>query len=157
MSRFCFVGGIIFIFLLPQFSSGQEQFQPNKSAANMIVLDGKIETEEWKNAVQVPLNYEVNPGNNSPAKKKTIGYITYTDTALYIGIHAFDDPQNIRASIRSRDDFSMYLQDDIVSVRFDTFADGRNNYILVANPFGSQFDVRAINAVTDEDRYDGSF
>jgi hypothetical protein len=51
----------------------------------------------------------------------------------------------------------MYRQDDIVSISFDTYADGRNNYILVANPFGSQFDVRAINAVSDEQRYDGSF
>lgn len=157
MLRFCSAIGIIFIFHISQFTSGQEQYHPDKTKDNTIILDGKIEVEEWKNATQIPLSFEVNPGNNSPAKKKTIGYITYTDTDLYIGIHAFDEPKNIRASIRSRDDFSMYLQDDIVSIRFDTFADGRNNYILVANPFGSQFDVRAINAVTDDDRYDGSF
>ena len=107
MLRFCSAIGIIFIFHISQFTSGQEQYHPDKTKDNTIILDGKIEVEEWKNATQIPLSFEVNPGNNSPAKKKTIGYITYTDTDLYIGIHAFDEPKNIRASIRSRDDFSI--------------------------------------------------
>jgi hypothetical protein len=148
---------IIFFFFLSHFIFGQNQYQPQKSHPSKIILDGKLSPKEWENAKLIELNYEVNPGNNSSAQKKTLGYITYTDTDLYIGIHAFDDPKNIRASVRSRDDFNMYRQDDIVSIRFDTYADGRNNYILVANAFGSQFDVRAINAVSDEQRYDGSF
>ena len=116
-----------------------------------------ISPKEWDNATPIELNFEINPGNNSPAKKKTVGFVTYTDTHLYIGFHAFDDPKNVRASVRSRDDFAMYRQDDIVVVTFYTYADGLNNYILVSNPFGSQFDVRAINALTYEQRYDGSF
>ncbi|MDA8947699.1 carbohydrate binding family 9 domain-containing protein [Flavobacteriaceae bacterium] len=145
------------LFLTAQLVWGQNQFAPKKSSASQIILDGIIKSEEWKGATQVELNFEINPGNNTPAQKKTVAYITYTDTDLYIGIHAFDDPENIRANVRSRDDFNMYMQDDIVNVSFDTYADGRNNYILVANPFGSQFDVRAINALTDDQRYDGSF
>ena len=149
--------GFIFAILSYNFAQAQNQYHPQKLNTNPIILDGILSPNEWANAIPIELNYEINPGNNSPAKKKTLGYITYTDTDLYIGFHAYDDPKNVRASVRSRDDFAMYRQDDIVMVRFDTFADGRNNYILVANPFGSQFDVRAINALTDDKRYDGSF
>ena len=157
MTRFKSLVKFILLIQISQFTFGQNQYQPQKSSATKIVLDGILSQGEWENATPIELNYEINPGNNSPAKKRTVGYITYTDTQLYIAIHAFDKPENIRANVRSRDDFNMYRQDDIVSISFDTFADGRNNYILVANPFGSQFDVRAINAVSDEQRYDGSF
>ena len=157
MTRFKSLVKFILLIQISQFTFGQNQYQPQKSSATKIVLDGILSQGEWENATPIELNYEINPGNNSPAKKRTVGYITYTDTQLYIAIHAFDKPENIRANVRSRDDFNMYRQDDIVSISFDTYADGRNNYILVANPFGSQFDVRAINAVSDEQRYDGSF
>ncbi len=58
--------------------------------------------------------------------------------------------------MRSRDDFGL-ISDDFVLLRLDTYADGRNNYLLLANAFGSQLDARAINALTDEERYDISF
>jgi len=157
MTRLDSVGKFILLMLMTHYALGQNQYEPQKSLASQIILDGVLSEGEWENATPIPLDYEVNPGNNSPAQKKTIAYLTYTDTHLYVGIHAFDRPENVRANVRSRDDFNMFLQDDVVSISFDTYADGRNNYILVANPFGSQFDVRAINAVTDEQRYDGSF
>ncbi|MEK9566110.1 MAG: hypothetical protein VW125_03325 [Flavobacteriaceae bacterium] len=157
MTRLDSIGKFILLMLMTHYALGQNQYEPQKSLASQIILDGVLSEGEWENATPIPLDYEVNPGNNSPAQKKTIAYLTYTDTHLYVGIHAFDRPENVRANVRSRDDFNMFLQDDVVSISFDTYADGRNNYILVANPFGSQFDVRAINAVTDEQRYDGSF
>jgi hypothetical protein len=157
MARLDSIGKFILLMLMTHYALGQNQYEPQKSLASQIILDGVLSEGEWENATPIPLDYEVNPGNNSPAQKKTIAYLTYTDTHLYVGIHAFDRPENVRANVRSRDDFNMFLQDDVVSISFDTYADGRNNYILVANPFGSQFDVRAINAVTDEQRYDGSF
>jgi len=157
MTRLDSIGKFILLMLMTHYALGQNQYEPQKSLASQIILDGVLLEGEWENATPIPLDYEVNPGNNSPAQKKTIAYLTYTDTHLYVGIHAFDRPENVRANVRSRDDFNMFLQDDVVSISFDTYADGRNNYILVANPFGSQFDVRAINAVTDEQRYDGSF
>ena len=49
------------------------------------------------------------------------------------------------------------ISDDFVVVAFDTYGDSRNNYLLLANAFGSQLDARAINAITDEDRYDINF
>ena len=98
----------------------------------------------------------MNPGSNIDPQEKTTAYVLYTDTHLYLAFYAYADSENIRASVRSRDDFGM-ISDDFVLVRFDTYTDARNNYLLLANAFGSQLDARAINALTDEERYDASF
>ena len=121
-----------------------------------IQIDGVWESSEWQQAVEVPFPFEITPNNNTPAKKETVGYITYDDLHLYIAVKAFDDPQNVRASIRPRDDFKM-LGDDTIFIALDPFADARNNLLLGVNPVGSQLDARAVNATTDDDRYDISF
>ena len=138
------------------FVKGQDTYKPQKLKKSNILIDGIIDNNEWENAQKVILDYEVNPGNNITPKENTTAFITYTDTHLYVGIYAYANPEEVRASVRSRDDFGM-ISDDFVLVRFDTYADGRNNYLLLSNAFGSQLDARAINALTDEERYDISF
>ena len=147
---------ILSIILLSNYNYSQEKFIPNKIDEGQITIDGIISEKEWKNAISVDLDYEVNPGNNIIPKEKTKTYILYSDTHLYIGFHAFSKPENIRASVRSRDDLGM-ISDDFVVIAFDTYGDSRNNYLLLSNAFGSQLDARAINALTDEDRYDINF
>ena len=107
----------------------QEKFIPNKIDESQIIIDGIISEKEWENAISVDLDYEVNPGNNIIPKEKTKVYLLYSDTHLYIGFHAFSKPENIRASVRSRDDFGI-ISDDFVVVAFDTYGDSRNNYLL---------------------------
>lgn len=135
---------------------GQETFTPTKTPEKNIILDGQISKGEWEDAVEIHLDIEFNPANNQPARKETIGYITYSDRYLFIAVHAKDDPSNIRASIRPRDDFNIW-RDDVFLVRLDPYTDSRNNLGLAVNPFGSQFDVKQVNALTDEQRYDSSF
>ena len=147
---------IVSIILFSSFNYSQEKFIPNKIDEGQIIIDGIISEKEWKNAINVDLDYEVNPGNNITPKEKTKTYILYSDTHLYIGFYAYAKPSEIRASVRSRDDLGM-ISDDVVWIAFDTYGDSRNNYLLLSNAFGSQLDARAINALTDEDRYDINF
>ena len=147
---------LVIFMLLSQVLFSQDTYTPQKINKEQIIIDGVISSGEWDRATPIDINIEVKPGNNLEAKLKTTGYITYTDTHLLLAFHAFDDPNNIRASVRSRDDFGL-INDDFVTLRLDTYADGRNNYLLLSNAFGSQLDARAINALTDEDRYDSSF
>ena len=142
----------LFIVLIISFLNvnAQDIYEPNKVKVDQIVIDGVLSPGEWENATEVIIDFEVNPGNNIPAKSETKGYISYSDTYLFIAFYAKGDPNNIRASVRSRDDFGM-IGDDFVLVRFDTYADGRNNFLLLSNPFGSQLDARATNALTDEE------
>ena len=147
---------ILFLFLFVSIAYSQENFSPNKDNKTRFIIDGIISDKEWANAIEVDLDYEVNPGNNISPKEKTKVFIVYSDTHLYIGFKAYANPKEVRASIRSRDDFGM-ISDDFIVVAFDTYGDSRNNYLLLANAFGSQLDARAVNAITDEDRYDINF
>ena len=147
---------ILFLFLFTPITYSQESFYPIKDNITRFIIDGIISDDEWNNAIEVDLDYEVNPGNNISPKEKTKVFIVYSDTHLYIGFKAYANPKEVRASIRSRDDFGM-ISDDFIVVAFDTYGDSRNNYLLLANAFGSQLDARAVNAITDEDRYDINF
>ncbi len=147
---------ILFLLLFGPITYSQESFYPIKDNITRFIIDGIISDDEWNNAIEVDLDYEVNPGNNISPKEKTKVFIVYSDTHLYIGFKAYANPKEVRASIRSRDDFGM-ISDDFIVVAFDTYGDSRNNYLLLANAFGSQLDARAVNAITDEDRYDINF
>ena len=147
---------ILFLFLFAPITYSQESFSPIKDNNTQFIIDGIISDDEWNNAIEVDLDYEVNPGNNISPKEKTKVFIVYSDTHLYIAFKAYANPKEVRASIRSRDDLGM-ISDDFIVVAFDTYGDSRNNYLLLANAFGSQLDARAVNAITDEDRYDINF
>ena len=88
---------ILSIILLSNYNYSQEKFIPNKIDEGQITIDGIISEEEWKKAISVDLDYEVNPGNNIFPKEKTKVYVLYSDTHLYIGFHAFSEPENISA------------------------------------------------------------
>ena len=53
--------------------------------------------------------------------------------------------------------FSRYQNEDIVFIRFDPFKDARANYIIGANAYGSQLDIRVKNATTEEDTFDPNY
>ena len=138
------------------FSSTQSQkiIEPKKINDNQINLDGILNKEEWKNASKVSLDFEFNPGYNITPDKKTEVYVLYSNKNLYVGFFAYDDSSSIRASIRQRDDFNIFINDDFVNIKLDTYGDSRNNYNLSSNPLGSQADARQTDAIDEEESYD---
>ena len=142
-------------FLITFFLEAQETFIPFKTDSNQIILDGKLSQGEWDNATQIALDIEFSPANNLPSKKETIGYVTYSNSFLFVGVYAKDDPKNIRAAIRQRD--GNIWNDDLFILRLDPYKDARNNIGIVVNALGSQFDFKEINSITDKGRYDRSF
>lgn len=147
---------LITLLLISLFTKAQDSFRPPLVDEKEFVIDGRLEEEIWQKATQVPLDIEFNPANNQPAQKETTAYISYSNTHVFIGVYAKHDPKAIRASIRPRDDRNIW-NDDLVLVRLDPFADARFNIGLAVNALGSQFDVKQINALSDEQRYDSSF
>ena len=147
---------VFFLFISLDNIYCQKIYEPNKISDSQILLDGIIGKDEWKNSERVELVYEIEPAYNTKAKLKTIGYLSYSEKYLYVGIYAFGDPEKVRSAVRSRDDYGMW-NDDVVLIRFDTYTDARNNILLAVNPRGSQFDVKGIDALTDEERYDASY
>ena len=49
------------------------------------VIDGDLSDPGWRNAAKVESFVEGVPGDNIPAKIKTIAYLTYDDRYFYLG------------------------------------------------------------------------
>lgn len=104
-----------------------------------IELTGKLDNPVWANAVPVELNYEIRPGDNTPAPQKTYTRVLYDNEFLYFGFECFDtNPKEIRANVSDRDKI---FGDDFMIVIFDTFGDYQKSYELAINPYGNQGDL----------------
>lgn len=108
-----------------------------KTDISEFILDGILSENELKNSSEIDIIYEHEPGYNTSPSKKTVSYLTYTDTFLYIGFKAYRD--EVKADIHPRDSRSLF-EDDFANIHLDTYGDARNNIGLTANLFGSQAD-----------------
>ena len=84
----------------------------------------------------------------------TKAFITYTETDLYVGFIAYADMENLRSSIRNRDEG---FRDDNVFIGIDTYGDGRYMVGLGANPEGNQLDVKLLSTGNDDISYNVNF
>ena len=101
------------------------------------VIDGKLDGDEWKQAVVLKDFYQVNPGDNTAPSKPTEAFLGYDSKFLYLAVHAYDEPDKVRATKASRD---QVFGEDNVRLYLDTFNDGRKAYVLGWNPLGVQQD-----------------
>ena len=111
------------LFLFPLFILAQQ---------TLPEFDGQITPKEWSGAETFEINYEIDPGNNVASPHLTKVFITYSETHLNVGFIAYADMENLRSSIRNRDEG---FQDDNVFIGIDTYGDGRYMVALGANPF----------------------
>ena len=104
-----------------------------------IHIDGVLDERVWQDATQIELGFENDPGENIPARVKTVAYLMEDGANLYIGFEASDpDPSKIRAYLRDRDTAD---NDDYVGIVIDTYNDGRRAFEFYANPLGVQMDL----------------
>jgi len=118
------------------------------------LFDGVVTEKEWKEAESFTINYEISPGNNTPSPHITRAFITYSETDLYVGFIAYADMENLRSSIRNRDEG---YQDDNVLIGIDTYGDGRFMVTLGANPEGNQLDLKFSSTGQDDPSYNLNF
>lgn len=105
------------------------------------VFDGFVSAEEWKDAQQFSIPFEIEPTDNGKAQYETDVFVRQIGNDLYVGFIAFANMNELRSSIRSRDQIG---GDDNVAIGIDTYGDGRNMIVLGSNPEGSQFDVKIL-------------
>lgn len=104
-----------------------------------VQIDGHLDEVVWNKAIKFALKTEVSPGENIPAPVKTIVYMAYDNSNIYVAFRAFDpSPSQIRATFCDRDNI---WNDDWVLILFDTFNDERRCYDFVCNPLGIQADI----------------
>jgi hypothetical protein len=107
-------------------------------AAGSIRIDGYLGDPGWEGAAYINQFNEVEPGENTRPAVFTEAWITYDDDNLYVAFKAHDDPGQIRASLRNRDEI---WQDDWVGIILDPYGDATRAYELFANPLGIQADA----------------
>jgi hypothetical protein len=101
------------------------------------VIDGKLDEDVWKHAALLKDFYQISPGDNISPSQPTEVYLGYDSRFFYVGIHAFDDPSKVRASVARRDNV---FGEDNLRLFLDTFNDQRKAYVLGWNPLGVQQD-----------------
>ncbi len=120
-------------------STNQSKFNIKAVKINEdINLTGKLLDPHWKLAPKVELNFEIQPGNNTPAPQKTTAMVLYNSRFIYFGFICHDtNPSQIRAHVTERDNA---FNDDFVGVLLDTYHDHQRAYELYENPYGVQMD-----------------
>ena len=101
-------------------------------------IDGILNDACWQNAPQA-IGF-TDQRTEKPAKNQSVGRLVYTDKAIYIGLHLFDDmPDKIVA--RQTKDQTGLGGDDWVSFSLDPFHTHQfsdRNFFMV-NPLGTKF------------------
>jgi len=116
---------------------------PVSSAARIAStpnIDGNVlDDPAWEGIVPITDFWQTQPNSGAPASQKTAVYVAYSDTALLIGLVAYDDDPAAIISTDSRRDSSL---DDTDSFRvmIDGQLDRQNGFVFGTNPAGIEFD-----------------
>ena len=105
-----------------------------------IVLDGSLDEAHWARAVPARDFIQQDPDNGKPATERTEVRILFTNSALYLGVTAYDsEPDRWLGYHRRRDDFLQ--SDDRFMWNIDTFNNQQTGYFFEMNPSGLMGDA----------------
>ena len=103
----------------------------NKISEEKFILDGVVSDQEIDEAKILEVIYEESPSFNTLPSQETIGFFTYSDKFLYVGVKA--KRTKVIAPLTTRDNRAIW-RGDFTGLAIDTYGDARNNIILNANP-----------------------
>ncbi len=142
---FLFSLGIITVLSFATPANGQTSQNQKKYVIDALKIDddikltGTLSDPHWKIAPTVQCTFEIQPGENTPAKQKTWVKTLYNSRYIYFGFICEDThPSEIRAHVTDRDN---NFEDDFVFVGIDTYEDNQRGYEFAVNPFGIQSDL----------------
>jgi len=128
-----------------QEKAGQQPKAQNytvKRTTSEIKIDGALDEKAWSEAAVIKVPFEWFPSDNIPAPVETECLIVYDKKKFYIAFRCFDpNPSKIRAHLMDRDAIDTFIQDDHISIMFDTFNDERRGFQFRVNPLGVQADA----------------
>lgn len=114
-------------------------------------LDGVVvEDSAWEGATPTSGFTQIQPNEGRDATQKTEVFIGYTNTALYIGVMAYDDDPSTIIVADSRRDSSLD-ETDSFQIIIDGLLDRQNGYLFGTNPAGIQYDAQVIKEGSNGD------
>ncbi|MCY4403902.1 MAG: carbohydrate binding family 9 domain-containing protein [Candidatus Poribacteria bacterium] len=102
------------------------------------IIDGVLNDACWQDAPQA--TGFTDERTEKPAKNQSVGRLVYTDKAIYVGLHLYDDiPDKIVA--RQTKDQTRFQGEDWVSFSLDTFHTHQfsDRSFFIVNPLGTKF------------------
>jgi len=137
------------VVLTPGAPAGAQETEPARErvlrarpVSTPIVVDGRIDPEEWAEADVATDFMQYEPQRGAPATQRTEALFLYGDDTLYIAFRV-TDVLPATAQLTRRD--SDVMSDDSVVVVLDTFHDRQSAYIFGVNPLGTIADGRIVN------------
>ena len=101
------------------------------------MIDGVLDDEVWAMAAHLSEFTQQAPLDGAPATEATDVYIAYDSETLYLAFHAhYQDPAIMRANRVERD---RAMQDDLMTIYFDTFMDQQRGYDFDVNGYGVRY------------------
>lgn len=137
---------MIFFGIPAHIVSADQLFTPNihptlavPKITGPIKIDGGLDDSGWKNAAVASGFCEYYPGDMTKPPVRTDVLVAYDNSNFYMGFIAYDDPKQLRISMRQRDEA---WQDDDVGIILDTYGDAAWAYEIFCNAIG----VRGMSA-----------
>ena len=133
------LAGVVAAAMLSMATSQAARISDLPHTDGAISIDGVMDEAAWADATAIDIDIETRPGENIPARVKTVAYILEDGQKLYVAFDARDpQPGEIRAYLRDRDSA---WNDDFVGIVLDTYNDERRAFEFFANPLGVQMDL----------------
>ncbi|HYK47462.1 MAG TPA: DUF5916 domain-containing protein [Parafilimonas sp.] len=138
---------VVFLFSLFVVSArGQSKTVHALKVKSAPKLDGKLDDPVWQGAEAATEFIIKNPDFGKPSAQRTEVKLIYTDEALYIGAHLYDDPKLVRTTLTSRDDYQ-FQDADYFGIAFDTYHDKQNAFEFIVTSANVQSDIRISSLV----------
>ena len=110
-----------------------------------LKIDGRLDEEVYSRIQGATDFIQQLPRENAPATERTLVWIFFDDTNLYLAAHLFDsEPEREIATEMRRDDNNI-LQNESISFILDTFYDKRNAFFFQTTPLGALRDQAIAN------------
>jgi hypothetical protein len=137
------------------FASVKDSLKPEITAVRVdkpVNLTGKLDDPLWLKAMPVEFRYEASPGENTPAKQRTVAMVLYDKDNLYLGFRCYDSlPGSIRANLSDRDKI---FNDDYIIATIDTYNNFQRGFEFAVNPYGIQGDLLMMGPGNEDESYD---
>jgi hypothetical protein len=118
----------------------REKYRINISETNNTInVDGILDESVWKTAETTSQFHRVTPTDTGFAISQTEVRLTYTESALYVGITCFDNLPGKRPVESLRRDFSFGKNDNFI-LFIDTYNDQTNGFAFGISSAGAQWD-----------------
>ncbi len=117
-------------------------------------IDGRLDESLYTSVPPISDFIQQEPQEGSPATEKTEVWLAFDDDNVYVSYRCWEsNPERMIANEMRRDGPNMWMGNDIVSLMFDTFHDGRNSFNFTTNALGGRQDGQ----VTNERQWNGDW